>query len=138
MDNFNNPCYITKLATERPDKIIVENFFYAGENESITAEVDIDNIINDKNKYIINIISQESRFCKKLNFYIPKNFYYKGKMKSNKNNDDNDKTFIIVLSILGFALIIILILVVYFYKRNKIKNNSFEINSEVIEKQKNI
>ena len=138
MDNFNNPCYITKLATERPDKIIVENFFYAGENESITAEVDIDNIINDKNKYIINIISQELRFSKKLNFYIPKNFYYKGKMKINKNNDDNDKTSIIVLSILGIALIIILILIVYFYKRNKIKNNSFEINSEVIEKQKNI
>ena len=78
IDNFNNPCYIAKLATEKPTGVKIKNFFFAGENEQdITTEVDIGEILNNNGKYIVNIISQELRFEKRLNFYNPKTFEYK-------------------------------------------------------------
>ena len=73
-DNFKNPCYITKLVTDIPSGVKVVNFFDVGEKDSIEAEVDITDILSENNKYIVNIISQELRFEKKLNFYNPKHF----------------------------------------------------------------
>ena len=127
IENFSNPCFITKLVTEKPDDITVEHLFYAGENDSITAEVDVDKIINRNNKYLISIISQELRFSKKLNFYIPKNFSYIGKFKTNENSDeDDDGNITLLLFISGFiSFLIIIIFVIYFCikKKNKVTTN---------------
>ena len=83
-ENFNNPCYIAKLATDKPSGVKIENFFSAGEdNNTITVQVDISDVINSNNdKYIVNIISQELRFEKKLNFYTPKKFIHKENAKN--------------------------------------------------------
>ena len=73
--NFGNPCYIAKLATEKPSGVKVESLFNAGTEKIITTQIDITDILNQNNgKYIIGIISQELRFSKKLKFYTPKKF----------------------------------------------------------------
>ena len=80
IENFKNPCYIAKLATDKPAGVKIKNFFNVVEdNETIiTAQVDISDIINNNNeKYIVNIISQELRLYKKLNFYKPETFEHK-------------------------------------------------------------
>ena len=75
LKNFENPCYVAKLATDKPDGVIIENFIFASEEKRIlTAEVDISNILNSNGNYIVNIISQELRFNKRLNFYSPYKF----------------------------------------------------------------
>ena len=50
-----------------------------GENNTISVDVDIYDIINITDDYIINIISQEMRYEKKINYYIPTEFQYKRK-----------------------------------------------------------
>ena len=125
-DNFNNPCYVAKLVTDRPSGVKVVNFFDVGEKDSITAEVDITDILNKNNKYIVNIISQELRFEKKLNFYSPKKFSHEGKYKpdddkdgngsDNGNNGDgngnNTTLFVILGSVVGVIIIAIAIFLI--------------------------
>ena len=76
LNNFNNPCYIAELLNQRPKDIVVDTIYDIGDNDSIYAEVDISNIIelNKIQYFLVNIISQELRYDKNINFYIPIEF----------------------------------------------------------------
>ena len=127
--NFENPCYVTKLATERPKDVKIENIFDAGENTVISTEVDISNIITDKiNEYIINIISQELRYDKKLNYYIPISFKYTPKSQENVEPENKNKNrfpalYVILISAGSIILILIIIILIMFIKNKKDYNN---------------
>ena len=77
-ENMSNPCYISKLATERPENSKIIDIVDLGENNIISVDVDIYDILSLIDEYIVNIISLELRFDKKLNFYIPSLFNHKG------------------------------------------------------------
>ena len=67
------PCFITKLLTDKNEDIKIINLVDIGENDYINASnIDIFDLLNYNNsKFIIDIISQELRFDKKINFYNP-------------------------------------------------------------------
>ena len=65
MENFEDPCYVTKLVTEKPDGIKVINKYDIGENEYINVELDLSDFLTPQTEYIVSIISQELRFEKK-------------------------------------------------------------------------
>ena len=71
---LSNPCYITKLVTEKIDGIKIINIADTGENGLINVDIDISDLSIINNKFIIGIISQELRFEKKLNYYNPYEF----------------------------------------------------------------
>ena len=68
LKTFSNPCYITGLLNQRPSGVKVDTIYDVGENDLINAEVDISEIISNNDQYLINIISQELRFEKRLIF----------------------------------------------------------------------
>jgi hypothetical protein len=76
LDNFKNPCFIVDLLNRKPQGVLSDVIYDIGDTPLIEAEVDISNILYDKNEYILNIISQELRFDKKINFYEPKEFVH--------------------------------------------------------------
>jgi len=116
LDNFKNPCFIVDLLNRKPQGVLSDVIYDIGDTPLIEAEVDISNILYDKNEYILNIISQELRFDKKINFYEPKEFVHAGK------NGDSGKggikgaslalaivTPILSVIIIGLVIFIILI-----------------------------
>ena len=68
-ETLSNPCFITKLVTEKSKEVKIINIVDIGENEYIDVDVDLYSTPEYKGEYIIGIISQELRFEKKLNFY---------------------------------------------------------------------
>ena len=76
LENFEDPCYVTKLVTEKTDGIKVINKYDIGENEYINVELDLSDFLTPQTEYIVSIISQELRFEKKINFYESKTFEY--------------------------------------------------------------
>ena len=77
LKNFENPCYITKLVTEWSEGVKIIDTYNIGKDDLINVEVEIYNIVNKENKYVVNIISQELRFEKKLIFIIQRNLVEK-------------------------------------------------------------
>ena len=73
-DTLSNPCYITKLVTENMENIKIINTVDIGENDLISVDVDITDMLNYANEFIVNIISQELRYDKKINYYTPIEF----------------------------------------------------------------
>ena len=130
IEKIKNPCYLTKLVNEKPTNIKVMNLIDIGEKEFIETEIDINSIINSNKKYIINIISQELRYDKKINFYEPKQFTV-GKEEDETNND-NDNTALIVSRVVVGAIILLLVifLIVRYIKKRK--------NNELLLPEKNI
>ena len=136
LDTFKEPCYITGLLNQRPSGVKVDIIYDIGDNDSINAEVDITDILNNSNKYVVNIISQELRFERKINFYQPKEFNHVGK---NPNADDDNGlsgsnlALAIVLPIVGVILIGV---GVFFFCIRKGSSSSDEIekltNREII------
>ena len=131
LSNFNNPCYVTELLIERPNGVKVANIYDIGEKDLIDAVIDISDILNKDNMYIVNIISEELRFDKNLNYYTPKSFTND---KNNDKNDDNsnnnnseDKsvnTFIIIIFIiLGIFLLLFIIILCRVLNRTKTSQN---------------
>ena len=76
------------LLNQRPSGVKVDTIYDIGDNNSIDAEVDISDILQISNKYVINIISHELRFKKKINFYQPYEFEHIGKFPNDKTNGD--------------------------------------------------
>ena len=71
IESFNNPCFLIKLITENSIGVKIYEAMNIGE-EYIDVNIDISDLIskNLENKdYIVNIVSLELRFEKKLNFY---------------------------------------------------------------------
>ena len=72
LDNFNDPCFLTELITENSNKVIINVLNYVEEKKIINTNIDIKDLMvqyDDNQEYLVNIISQELRFDKKLNFY---------------------------------------------------------------------
>ena len=69
LDNFKDPCFVTRLLNQRPEGVTVDVIYDVGDKDSIDAEVRISSILSNTNEYIVTIISQELRFEKKINFY---------------------------------------------------------------------
>ena len=90
LKNFANPCYITGLLNKRPSGVKVDTIYDVGENDLINAEVDISEIISNNDQYLINIISQELRFEKKVNFYEPLEFSHNGIIPYDDSESDSD------------------------------------------------
>ena len=72
--NMKNVLYLTELINQKNGNFIIEEYYDIGENHFIEVIIDISQLINNYNKFIINIISQELRIVKELNFYEPKLF----------------------------------------------------------------
>ena len=97
---FNDPCYIVGLLNQRPSGVKVDTIYDIGDSDSITAEVDIADIVHSSNKYLVNIISHELRFDKKIHFYQSLDFKDKSGGLS-----DAELAMAIVFPIIGAALI---------------------------------
>ena len=99
LENFEDPCYVTKLVTEKPDGIKVINKYDIGENEYINVELGLSDFLTPQTEYIVSIISQELRFEKKINFYESKTFEYTLEAevidieKEQELNFDNNKVY---------------------------------------------
>ena len=87
-DNFSNPCFLANLIIKNPKDIKIINILDLGENNSITEEVDISDILS--NEFLINIVSQELK-NEKLNFYNPKIYKIKSDKKDADDNDDDEE-----------------------------------------------
>ena len=121
-ENLSNPCFITKLVTEKKEGIKIINSADTGEKDLINIEADITDILKDGNKvFIVNIISQELRFEKKLNFYSPYEY-------SEDNFEDKDKKElstlnIILISVFGFIFIVVVLFIILKYCRKERKDD---------------
>ena len=130
IDNFSNPCYITKLVIDEKKGIKIINIFDIGEKDLIEVEVNITEIKSKDNKYVVNIISQELRFHKKINYYTPKNITITDESKDSKI-DSNSKTYIIFITILGILILIIFIFFIYRnYKGRKDEIKTINLKEE--------
>ena len=119
-ETFSNPCYLTKLVTEKKEGVKILDIADVGENDFISIEADFSDMNSENEEYIMNIISQELRFDKKINYYKPYEFSYKKVIPNDDdkdNNKDKDKdddkslslVYIILISVGGFLILIITI-----------------------------
>ena len=134
-ENFSNPCFIAKLVNDKKEGIKIQNWIDPGITSTITAEVDISDILNSKNNnYVVGIISQELRFNKQLNFYSAFEFTYEGKSKNDENDENDDdskgnKTLVIVFSVVGAVIVIALILLIVCMIKKKRGSSSFDTDN---------
>ena len=128
IENFSNPCFITKLVINEQKKVTIVNKFDIGEKETIDVEVNMTGIYKKDNKYIMNIISQELRFDKKINYYKPKNFTKTDDSKKESKDDSNSKAYIAVIVILGVVILLIIIFFIFRYCKGRKKNDVKIIN----------
>ena len=91
LENFNNPCYITKLANEKPKGIITINIIDVGENDIVEEDINIREVLGETDSYILNIISQELRFEKKINYYNSTIFTYRARQESDDKEDEKEE-----------------------------------------------
>ena len=141
-ENYTNPCFITRLVTEKIEGIQIINIADTGEDDLITIDANISDLFNDENStLIINIISQELRFEKKLNFYTPYEFSINNDDNGDDNHDDKDDDkkglstlHIILISVFGFIFICIILFLVLRYCRKKDKID-FEKQTETIQNE---
>ena len=124
-DKFKDPCFIVNLLNRKPQGVLTDVIYDVGETSLIEAEVDISNILNDKNEYLINIISQELRFDKKINFYEPKEFTHSGKTNNGSGLKGASLALAIVTPILG-VIIIVLVIIIILLKRKASTSNQIE------------
>ena len=75
-ENLSNPCYLTKLITEKIDNVLIKTIYDIGEYDLVEVDMDISEILDIMGNYFVSILSQEIRFEKKLNFYSPFKFSY--------------------------------------------------------------
>jgi hypothetical protein len=147
LDNFKDPCFVTRLLNQRPEGVTVDVIYDVGDKDSIDAEVRISSILSNTNEYIVTIISQELRFEKKINFYEPKEFKHekeedrdssetsdssetpetdpsKPSGDGNENNNTN-LALAVTLPIIGVLIIVIVVLIIIF-KRKGVGSNEIE------------
>ena len=159
LDTFKNPCYIVDLLNRRPKGVLVDKIYSIGDEGIINAEIDISSILTENNHYIVNIISQELRFEKKINFYTPKEFEHQGKeipptedtdediesdirtdysdIKTDKSSDKDNTTLALAIAI-PIAAVIIIAVGLFLYLRFKRKNaiNSKEEIEKLVDTEK--
>ena len=72
LDNFNEPCFLIDLIKNNSTKVKIYEFYDIIDEMFINKDIDVKDLISqndDNQEYLINIISQELRFNKSLNFY---------------------------------------------------------------------
>ena len=116
---------MAELLNNRTTGVKIDTIYDIGDRDLIDAEVDISDILYSGNKYLVNIISQELRFDKKIHFYQPKDFSHVAKKPIDPDNggkgDDGDNggssslALAIALPIVG--VIIIAVVVIFILKR---------------------
>ena len=74
-ENLKNFCFLAELINSKEKNFIAEVIYDIGENDSIEINIDINEYISEKKNFVVNIISQELRYEKALNFYEPKIYY---------------------------------------------------------------
>ena len=119
VETFKDACHVVGLINQKSKGVKSEAVYDVGENELIEAEVNITDILNDKNEYIMSIISQELRFEKKIKFYEPKEFNHIGKSPNNDSKDNGDGglsgtslALAIILPIIGVIIIAVIVFVI--------------------------
>ena len=125
---FSNPCFITKLITEKKEGIKILEIVDIGENDYISLDADFSDISSETNDFILNIISQELRFEKKLNFYLPYEFHYEKEVDDVDEDDDKFPLLYIILISVGSLLIILII--IFFIIRHCKKKNTIDFKQE--------
>ena len=120
-ENFNNPCYVTKLVNEKAKGSKIIDIYDVGKNDTLEIEVDINGILGKTDKYIMNIISQELRFDKKLNYYSPLEFIHRPSDKKEEVDDEDGfpVVYIVAISVVGFIIILAIIFLVIRYCKRK-------------------
>ena len=113
MEDYKNICFLTELINNNKSDFITQEIYNIGENDFIEVDIDITKYLSEYNILIVNIISQELRFEKELNFYKPKIYYFK------KNNNLVKNIFFIV------GIVLLLIFVCIYFKKifKKLKKN---------------
>ena len=91
-------------------------------------------LLNKDNEYLINIISQEIIFEKKLNFYTPYKFKFSPNSQEISKTSKIPKLFIVLVSVFGLIIILIIILLLIRCCLKKRGKN----NNEIIETTKTI
>ena len=113
-----------------------------GKNDTLEIEVDINDILGKTDKYIINIISQELRFDKKLNYYSPMEFIHRPsdkkeeEEKEEKNDDDFPVVYIVVISAAGLIIILAIIFLVIRYCKRKGQDSDLSRKTENLSNEK--
>ena len=133
--NFSNPCFIAKLVNDKQDGVKIQSWFDSGLTDTITSEIEINDVINmENNNYIVGIISQELRYEKKIRFYSPLEFSIEKKRRKNEPDEGKNvsKILAIVLPIVGCILIVGIILVICNLRKKK--PNEVSLNIENNEK----
>ena len=129
-ETFSNPCYITKLLTEKAEGIKILEFADTGENDFISIEADFSDISSESDEYIINIISQELRFNKRINYYLPYELAYK-KCIPKDDDDNNDNGFpMIYIILISIGGVLILLIIIFFILRCCKKKNDIDYIQE--------
>ena len=140
-ENFNNPCYITKLVNEKTKGSKIIDIYDIGKNDTLEIEIDINDILGKTDKYIINIISQELRFDKKLNYYSPMEFIprpsdKKEEERETDNDDDLPIAYIIVISVIGFIILLVLLFFVLRYCKRQKQDSDLSRKTENLNNEK--
>ena len=133
-------------------KLIVDQIYDIGITDTINAIVDISPItkLNENQEFLVNIISQELRLEKNINFYNPYEFKHTGKEKSKDGDDSYDDeptsevipkdnegsesaslALAIVVPILAVIIIILIVLLIFSRKINSSKRSKDEIEKLV-------
>ena len=99
----------------------VDTIYDIGDKDLIEAEVDISDILHSGNKYLVNIISQELRFGKKIHFYQPIEFNHVGKKPiendPDKGDDGGSSSLALAIALPIVGVIIIALVVIFILKR---------------------
>ena len=124
LNSLKDACHVVSLLKQKHQEVKTEAIYNVGENELIGAEVDISEILNNNNEYIMSIISQELRFEKKIKFYEPKEFVHSAHSvipdPDPKKSDDNDDSGLkgtslalaIILPIFGIIIIGLIVIII--------------------------
>jgi len=134
LENLNNSCYITSLLSNRSEGVKIDTIYDIGESDIIEAEVNIKDILHDTYKYIVNIISQELRFDKKIKFYASLEFGHvsraeEGEGKPKTSDDGGSKTTLvlaIVLPIVGVLIIVAIVLFCLWKRKQNVSSSDIE------------
>ena len=119
---LNNPCNIFEKLINENNKVIIEEIYDIGENEFINIDINISDIFYENNNlFVVNIISQELKFDKKINFYKAEIFRKNHIKQSVILNKKNVK--IIIIICFGLLLVIMFNSKKYWGKKKK---NIFE------------
>ena len=135
LDNFKDPCFVVDLLNKRPKELKIETIYDIGDNDSVNAEVDLNDILSDNNEYIVTIISQELRFEKKIHFYEPKEFSHVAENSVDDEDQEDDNVGFTLPIVLPIVIGLIISLIIIFVTSNrKISLKEIENISDIIDK----